>query len=150
MSEPSDVVGRFEAKVNRSGECHRWTAGHNINGYGVFRMNSQWQIGAHVAALLLAGIEVPQGMTVDHVWAKGCRHRDCVRVDHLEIVTNHENILRGNNRAARNARMTHCPRGHELAGDNLYIRSCGRRTCLTCKHARERAGYARRKQAQAA
>lgn len=32
-----------------------------------------------------------------------------------------------------NALKTHCKRGHELAGDNLYIKPNGERQCRTCR-----------------
>jgi hypothetical protein len=49
-----------------------------------------------------------------------------------------------------NARKTHCPEGHPLAGDNVYIHSTrsmtgmGRR-CKTCNTASAREYRARRK-----
>jgi hypothetical protein len=34
-------------------------------------------------------------------------------------------------------RWTHCKVGHELTDDNVYLRSNGRRECLTCRRARK-------------
>jgi hypothetical protein len=137
---------RFEAKVDRSGECHRWTGYRDEKGYGRFQFEGKVRP-AHVVALVLEGIDVPSGMTVDHVWARGCKYRDCVRVDHLDVVTYQENNLRSNNRAAIQARMTHCPRGHELSGSNLKIRSCGRRRCHQCQLDSDRERYRRQRAA---
>lgn len=37
------------------------------------------------------------------------------------------------------AKATHCIRGHELAGANLYVHpKTGHRKCLTCYHLRRR------------
>lgn len=154
MENRSNVIGhpnarlsvreRFEMKVDRSGTCHRWTGairnGPN-QGYGEF-----WYQGrarrAHVVALILADIDVPAGQTVDHVWSRGCRYRDCVRIDHLEVVSNRENILRGNNPAAQNARKTRCKYGHELVPD--YTKSRANRRCPTCARYANRVSVDRR------
>lgn len=90
---------------------------------------------AHRFAYELAHGSIPEGMTIDHK----CRVRHCVRPSHLEPVTGKVNILRGESPSAKNARKTHCIRGHPLFGDNLIIRSDndGRR-CRTCQRASER------------
>jgi hypothetical protein len=140
VGHPNSVLTtaeRFEIKVDRSGECHRWTGAHNSAGYGNFFLGGRTR-SAHIVALLLAGVEVPEGMTVDHVWDRGCRHRDCVRVDHLEIVPFRTNVLRSNNAAAVGARRTHCPSGHEYTPENTYNNSRGHRFCRTCAHQRGR------------
>lgn len=70
---------------------------------------------------------IPEGrMHVDHL----CRNRRCINVDHLELVTERENILRGTAPSAMNARKTHCVRGHDLAA--AKIRANGGRRCVTC------------------
>jgi hypothetical protein len=142
------VEERFEMKVDRSGECHRWTGAHHGDGYGHFRYEGKVRK-AHVVALLLAGVEIPAGMTVDHVWARGCKHKDCVRIDHLEVVTNRENTLRGNNLCAQNARKTHCSNGHPLTPDNLRPNVVGR-LCITCHRASSRITRERRRAQKAA
>jgi hypothetical protein len=43
------------------------------------------------------------------------------------------------------ALRTHCPQNHPYSGDNLYLKSNGRRECRTCHRERERAAYWRRK-----
>ena len=137
---------RFEAKVDRSGDCHRWTGAHTPAGYGDFKYEGRSRR-AHVVALLLAGVDVPRGMTVDHVWARGCRHRDCVRVEHLEVVTHRTNTLRSDGPAAINARKTSCDRGHEYTPDNLVRHRDVQRDCRTCHNERQRVRYHQRKAA---
>lgn len=76
---------------------------------------------------------IPEGLVIDHL----CRNRGCVNPDHLEAVTQRENILRGEGLAAANARKTHCPKGHPYSGENLYVvPSSGRRQCRICADAR--------------
>ena len=47
-----------------------------------------------------------------------------------------ENVLRGIAPAALHAKKTHCPAGHEYAGDNLYVHPTkGQRYCRACGRA---------------
>lgn len=72
--------------------------------------------------------EIADGLVLNHK----CRNRACINPDHLEPITNKENILAGICAAAINAKKTHCSRGHILAGRNVfYIGS--RRGCAICK-----------------
>ena len=84
---------------------------------------------------------IPAGLTIDHL----CRNRACINPRHLEPVTFRENVLRGESPAARQARQTHCKRGHPLSGDNLVgdPEKRGRRTCKTCERERMRRNYVR-------
>ena len=61
-----------------------------------------------------------------------------LKPDHLEPVTNRENIRRGNGHAGINARKTYCINGHKFEGYNLFIRNNGNRDCRTCKNMREK------------
>lgn len=73
--------------------------------------------------------EIKPPLLIDHL----CRVRCCVNPDHLELVTNRDNILRGIGLTAINARKTHCMRGHVLDGDNLYITPRKGRVCKICQ-----------------
>lgn len=153
MTIPRPLHERFEAKVDRSGECHLWT-GSTVRGYGQIREGGEGSRmrKVHHIALELVGIEVPPGMTVDHVWARGCRHKNCVRVDHLEVVGIRENTLRSTSPSAENARKTHCIRGHEFTPDNTGVqyphakRRLPGRKCLACGRMHS-AAYQRRQAA---
>lgn len=65
---------------------------------------------------------IPDKYEIDHL----CRVRHCVNPVHLEAVTKRENVLRGQGHTARNARKTHCFRGHPLpdARDKHGSRHC--------------------------
>ena len=74
---------------------------------------------------------IPAGLTVDHL----CKNTACVNPYHLEVVTQRENNLRGNNWAGINSRKTHCPKGHEYTKENTVIwdnGSNGARRCKIC------------------
>lgn len=115
--------------------CWNWQGFINAGGYG--RVNVQGvdyrrQLQAHRVAYELFHGEIAEHMQIDHT----CGNRRCVNPDHLEAVTQQENILRSNAPAAINARKTHCKRGHDLA--DAYITSAGGRQCRTCKSANDR------------
>lgn len=133
-----DDEARFWAKVDRRGdnECWPWLGAHT-NGYAVF----SWSGGqkAHRFAYELLVGPIPEGLVIDHVRARGCVRRDCTNPQHLEAVTNSENVKRGDGTHRTNARKTHCIHGHELTQENTYIDPSGGRNCRTCKRERDSA-----------
>jgi hypothetical protein len=84
---------------------------------------------------------IPAGLQLDHL----CRVRCCVNPEHLEPVTQQENIARQPNIIAKKA-LTHCPQGHPYDDENTDLRTSGRR-CRTCHRDRERARYQSRRAA---
>lgn len=123
----------FKSRIRVEGDCWIWTGATDGDGrYGsIWEPSEQRSIRAHRWALRhLAGVEVPDGRVVDHL----CRQTLCVNPDHLDIVDQRENILRGNWGGAVNARKTHCKHGHLLTSDNLteHSKARGWRQCLTC------------------
>ena len=92
---------------------------------------------------------IPSGMTVDHL----CRNRACVNPEHMEVVTNKENVLRGVGLSALNYRKTECFHGHQYTPANTKLNTKGHRLCVTClriKWKKRRVLQAIKKQAQAA
>lgn len=129
----------FWARVDKSpaSGCWHWT-GRLDRGYGTLNFSYR-KTRAHRISYLLAYGSVAEGMVLDHL----CRNRKCVNPDHLEAVSNKENILRGQAPSAQNKLKTHCKRGHELSGDNLIVAKGGKiRACRACK-----AAWAREKRA---
>jgi hypothetical protein len=134
---------RFWKYVDSSADCWRWTARKNRDGYGTF-WDGRNKVLAHRWSWVEANGEIPDGLVLDHL----CRTRSCVRPDHLRPVTSRENVLAPGSLSvsAIHVAKTHCPRGHELAGDNL-IRSHlkdGRRACRSCSNTLTRAAYCKR------
>ena len=118
--------------------CLRWQGTHHSQGYGL--VGHQY---AHRVAWEREVGPIPEGHQIDHVKARGCVYRDCVAIEHLEPVTQAENLRRIDRIQDQLAR-THCPKGHAYAGDNLIIRR-GKRECRTCVYARNARNRARRR-----
>jgi hypothetical protein len=112
-----------------SNGCWLWAGYVNERGYA--RLTYRGKIyRAHRFSYEAFVGEIPEGLVLDHL----CRERSCVNPEHLEAVTNKENILRGVGPSAKNAKKTHCPRGHEYA----YTDKTGSRVCRECERIRER------------
>lgn len=79
---------RFWANVDKDAgaPCWLWTGSLNSDGYG--RFNGKL---AHRRTYLEVVGPIPDGLVLDHL----CRVRNCVNPDHLEPVTQRENMRRG-------------------------------------------------------
>ncbi len=112
--------------IDKNG-CWNWDVCDNL-GYGRATDGKHRSVKAHRLMYERLVGPIPEGLVIDHL----CRNRTCVNPDHLEPVTQSENVRRGNGFSAVNARKTHCKRGHPLDGDNLYRNPAGARVCRTC------------------
>lgn len=124
-----DVIERFLAKIDASGDCWQWTAGVSGGRYGSFLrpdLGGKAQKAHRVAWELLVG-PIPDGLQIDHL----CKNTLCVNPDHLEPVTARVNVRRSAGVCARNAAKTACKRGHVFTEENTMRRPTGRR-CKTC------------------
>ena len=130
---------RLWAKVDASGDCWEWT-GARTSGYGHLRMSEGVYRRAHRVVYERMVGPIPEGLTIDH----RCRNKACVNPDHLEPVTNQENLRRTPKqlfnhtplaRVARGAThwsqtRTECAKGHPLPPPGP-----GPRPCRTCRRA---------------
>lgn len=127
---------RFWSKVNVTDTCWLWTAGTDKDGYGIFYLNGR---GTRAHRYPLG--DIPLTLEPDHL----CRVRNCVRPDHLEVVTVLENVMRSEGVAAINASKTHCVNGHEFneANTRLIEQANGRprRVCRACAASRALRSY---------
>ena len=143
----------FWAKVNQQapppadrpelGSC--WTRNAWVNsdtGYAFWQVGRHGKTTAHRYSYELVYGSIPPELHIDHL----CRVRTCVRPSHLEAVTPAENARRA---ASVRIRKTHCPKGHEYAGANLYVTGKNQHVCRICRDASRRAFNERRKAAAA-
>lgn len=127
-----DRFHKFVLPEPNSG-CWLWDGYVDEGGYG--RFSPQWKISpmyAHRASYEIHNGPIPSGMNIDHK----CRMRCCVNPDHLEAVSQAENINRGNLVALRRER-THCKNGHELVPGDFYMRKT-HKVCLVCDRERRK------------
>lgn len=130
---------RERVVVDQESQCWLWQGSISPdNGYGRVFVGSKTDGTNRLASVHRVAYEafvgpIPEGLTIDHVKARGCRHRHCINPEHLEAVTRGENSLRGDGPAAQNARKTHCNQGHPLSGENVRVTQRGHRHCRTCE-----------------
>jgi len=125
---------RLWKRVSKSEDgCWNWTGHVSGGGYGRIR-NGGKREQAHRVSFALAGNKIPEGLVVDHI----CNNRRCVRPDHLQAITQRDNILRSDSPPARQSKQVACLNGHPLDGDNLFMRRNGKRECRVCIRARGR------------
>ena len=116
-------------KIEVTGFCWNWLGPLNDRGYGQFRVGQQ-MMRCHRVLYEWLVADVPEGLVLDHL----CENQKCVNPDHTVPKTQRANVQRGHGITAVNARKTHCLNGHELSGDNLYVKPSGQRICRTCKN----------------
>ena len=112
----------------RETDCIVWTGAVNTKGYPCFGIDGKSQL-AHRLAYEDARGPIPEGYTIDHL----CRVRNCVNVDHLEVVTIAENNRR--KQVAGGLRIGgECARGHDLPDEAaVYRHPRGHLECRTCR-----------------
>lgn len=123
-------VDRFWKSVLKTDTCWMWVGDFRSSGYGVHWINSK-RYSAHRLSYEWSVGKIPEGRQLDHL----CRNRACVNPDHLEVVSHRENLVRGLNFIAENAKKTHCKRGHEFTDENTKIKiykGSKHRRCLIC------------------
>lgn len=134
--------------------CWAWTGALNSQGYGSVSIGNGATALAHRASWEAANGSIPEGAQIDHTChnadpeCKGgdtCSHRKCINPDHLEPVTQSENLRRAyRTRAVRDE----CRSGHEMTPANIMVivKADRReeRACRECKRIARRRAYARK------
>jgi len=125
----------FWPKVDVRGqnECWPWLGPKHPQGYGQLwdseRDRSLW---AHRVSVVLSGRVIPSDKVVDHL----CRNEGCVNPRHLDIVTQRENVLRGQAPNILRHLDNICMRGHILP--NGTYAGGQRKHCSVCRAQRRK------------
>ncbi len=100
--------------------CWIWDRTISVSGYGQVSDGGKVSYAHRVSYTHLVG-EIPKGLVIDHL----CKNKECVNPEHLEPVTQAENVKRamGN--------TTHC-----RSGKHVWNKT---RQCLECAEDRRRA-----------
>lgn len=140
-----DEYDRFKEKyrVCEDTGCWNWTGAVNPSGYGEFKPYRKSPTNAHRWFYAFLNGPIPPELHCDHL----CRNRKCVNPNHIEVVSQRENILRGVGATAINAAKTHCPKGHEFTPDNITKTKRGKR-CRICKNEESRQRHANKNRGQ--
>ncbi len=112
--------------------CVVWLGPVYSTGYG--RVKGTLEL-VHRRSLSESGVEIPEGMHVDHL----CKNKLCYNVDHLDVVTCRENVMRGKRGILQRTGV--CFKGHS---DGMYINPVRQARCKTCKNASNKAYRERR------
>lgn len=132
-----NLAEKFWQRVEKGDDCWLWTGALKPTGYGTLSV-SRKTYQAHRIAYELLVAPIPEGLQLDHL----CRVRNCVNPEHLEPVTQTENIRRGQQGHGR----THCVHGHEYTPENTIVRKNGWRMCRTCHSAWGKDHYRRNRE----
>lgn len=139
--DTAPLFERLRSRIHVDLNTGCWLICSRNDDYASLRRNGREEKAHRVAYELLVG-PIPEGFTIDHL----CRRKNCVNPNHLEAVTNRENVLRGVGATAHNAAKTECIRGHPFDETNTYFhpRRLERR-CRICQRADHNRAYARKR-----
>ncbi len=81
---------RSQYDIDEVTGCWNWSGARHPSGYGRLKVGGK-QLYAHRYMYEKVRGRIPDGRVIDHL----CRNRSCVNPDHLEVVTQTENMRRG-------------------------------------------------------
>ena len=86
MKFPQKTIDRFNTKVNKTNDCHVWTAARQKQGYGMFSVDGK-SMPAHRCSYLLHKGNIAENMVVHQT----CENNGCVNPEHLVLQTKSQN-----------------------------------------------------------
>ena len=110
--------------------CWLWE-GEVRGGYGTHRLDNI-QRPVHRLAFEEANGQIPNGLHVCH----HCDVKLCCNPQHLFLGTARDNARDLYDKGlGYQAKITHCPQGHEYTPENTYVTRAGKRSCRACYRA---------------
>ncbi len=130
---PAPAIERFMARCQRAPSgCLEWAGATGSRGYGSFSFGGKGKsVLAHRWIYEFHKGPIPAGMAIDHL----CANRRCQEISHLDICSRVENTKR------YAQRLTHCRNGHSFTGNNVKVRTDGKRRCIACNRATSKRQY---------
>ena len=138
------ILQRLVAGCSIDGDCLVWRNDSTADGYGsigIYSAKAKKYLNklAHRIAYETYFGKIPRGLVIDHL----CGVRNCIKPEHLEAVTQKENVMRATTSLTTiNSKKTHCKNGHEFTQQNTYVppKRQNRRYCRACHNRRVRIG----------
>lgn len=125
-------IQKFEEKVQKTETCWLWKGSTIPNSYVRIYWDKKTQYAHRVSYTVYKG-KIPNGLVIDHL----CRVRHCVNPEHLEAVTQRENVRRGEPKKITKTRIRIlnglCKYGHKLDKKNAYIAEQPTGNYLKCR-----------------
>lgn len=135
------TIGRLLSRSTIDHKRGCWLRGGALrHGYSPISVDGQQTYAHRVAYECFKG-PIPDGLQIDHL----CRVTNCCNPDHLEAVTQRENVMRSLGPSAFAVRKTHCLRGHSLEGATVWHYK-GKRKCRPCSRLRLNAWRAKQRE----
>lgn len=135
------VLERLVIREPHSLETGCWDYPTNINSHGYARISLGVGRAARAHRFVYEHFKgvIPDGMHLHHL----CGNRRCCNINHLQPIAPSMHPLIGDTFCAREARQTHCKRGHPFDGPNTIRTATGGRNCRACARERRAARHQR-------